>query len=130
MRISFIIFNTITHNSHHQETDNTLNNNFKNWYWWKESYPRNGFYNLFLFDVYFVNFVFLKLLATFDLYFRKIYQHSKPFSNPFLRTQKLVQSPLQLIKWSTSMCSGTLHSTVNVGVKLVWTIRKRISFFV
>ena len=78
----------------------------------------SGFYNLFLFDVYFVNFVFLKLLATFDLYFRKIYQHSKPFSNPFLWTQKLVQNPLQLIKWSTSMCSGTLHSTVNVGVKL------------
>lgn len=30
MRISFIIFNAITHNSHYQETDNTLNNNFKN----------------------------------------------------------------------------------------------------
>ena len=78
-----------------------------------------GFHNPFLFDVYFVDF----------FPFRKIYQHSKPFSNPFLRTQKLVQNPLQLIKWSTSMCSGTLHSTANVWVKLVWNIRKRISCF-
>lgn len=62
MRISFIILNAITHYSHHQETNNTLNNNLKINIGERNHIHGNGFHNLFLFDVYFVNFFSLNSL--------------------------------------------------------------------